>query len=127
MATQIIGDDGSNVLQGSPGNDLIYGYNPDGPEAQVGQIGATLVATSFNQPLFAVAPPGDADHLFIVEKTGRIKILDLDTGQVLPTPFLDLSGQVATASEQGLLGLSPRQRGEESGGALYYNELRTHR
>jgi hypothetical protein len=33
-----------------------------------------------NQPLFATAPPGDTGRLFLVEKTGQIKILDLASG-----------------------------------------------
>src|SRR5262249_42844988 len=45
-------------------------------------------------------------RLFIVEKTGDIKILDLSSGQVLATPFLDLTGQINTAGERGLLGLA---------------------
>jgi glucose/arabinose dehydrogenase len=105
-ATLIVGDDGSNTLQGSLGGDLIYGFNPDGPQGQVGLITATRVAAGLDQPLFAIAPPGDTDRLFIVEKTGEIKILDLSTNQVLATPFLDVSGEIATSGEQGLLGLA---------------------
>jgi hypothetical protein len=44
--------------------------------------------------------------LFIVEKNGVIRILRLDTQQLLPTPFLNLTGQIATSGEQGLLGLA---------------------
>jgi glucose/arabinose dehydrogenase len=44
--------------------------------------------------------------LFIVEQhTGRIKILNLNTGLVNSTPFLDIDG-LATGNEQGLLGLA---------------------
>jgi glucose/arabinose dehydrogenase len=67
---------------------------------------ATQVATGLTQPLFAGAPPSDTSRLFIVEKTGAIKILDLASGQVLATPFLDLSNQIATDGERGLLGLA---------------------
>lgn len=69
-------------------------------------ISATRVATGLTQPDFVTAPPGDADRLFIVEKTGQIDILDLQNGQIQPSPFLDLSHQVSTAGEQGLLGLA---------------------
>jgi hypothetical protein len=100
-ANLIVGDDGSNALQGSLGSDLIYGFNPDGPQGQVGSIGATRVATGFNQPLFAIAPPGDTDRLFIVEKTGQIKILDLSTNQVLPTPFSTCAARSRPAASRG--------------------------
>src|SRR4029079_3778599 len=55
-------------------------------------------------PLFATAPPGDTDRLFIVEKTGEIRILDIHTGQLLATRFLEVN--VDTAGERGLLGLA---------------------
>ena len=76
----IVGNDGSNSLQGTAGADLIYGFDPNGPQSQATAIVATRVATGLSQPLFAAAPPGDTSRLFIVEKTGQIKILDLATG-----------------------------------------------
>ena len=102
----IVGNDGSNTLQGTVGADLIYGYDPNGPQSQTSAILATRVATGLTEPLFAGAPPGDTSRLFLVEKTGAIKILDLASGQVLPTPFLNLSGQIASDDERGLLGLA---------------------
>ena len=106
MVNLIVGDDGSNSLSGTAGQDLIYGFNPNGPQSQVSSITATRVASGLDQPLYAVAPPGDLDRLFLVEKTGQIKILDLKTGAVLATPFLDVSGQISSAGEGGLLGLA---------------------
>jgi glucose/arabinose dehydrogenase len=107
MATLIVGDDGSNTLPGTAGADLIYGYDPtNGPQNQASAITATRVATGLTLPTFAGAPPGDTSRLFIVEKTGQIKILDLASGQVLATPFLDLSGQISDSGERGLLGLA---------------------
>jgi glucose/arabinose dehydrogenase len=102
----IIGDDGNNSLSGTDGADLIYGFDPNGPQGNVSSIAATRVASGLSQPLFAGAPPGDFGRLFIVEKTGDIKILNLRTGQVLATPFLDVTGEVFTDSECGLLGLA---------------------
>jgi glucose/arabinose dehydrogenase len=44
-------------------------------------------------------------RLFIIEKTGRIRILE--NGQLLPTPFLDITDRVnASGNEMGLLGLA---------------------
>src|SRR5262245_21867115 len=98
----IVGDDGSNNPTGGSGDDLIYGFNPNGPQGQVTSITATLVASGFNQPVFVTAAPGDVDRLFVVEKTGTIKILDLSTGTVLPTPFLNITSQIDPTGEQGL-------------------------
>src|SRR5262245_24982283 len=105
-ANLIVGNDASNALQGTPQADIIYGFDPNGPQSQSTAINANRVATGLSQPLFAGAPPGDPNRLFIVEKTGLIKILNLATGQVQATPFLDVSSQITTASEGGLLGLA---------------------
>jgi glucose/arabinose dehydrogenase len=102
----IVGNDGSNSLQGTAGADVIYGYNPDGPQSDASTITATRVASGLDQPVFTGAPAGDPSRLFIVEKTGLIKVLDLNTGQVLATPFLDVSSQILTDGERGLLGLA---------------------
>lgn len=69
-------------------------------------LGLQQINVSLSFPVFAAAPADGTRRLFIVEKSGVIKILNLDTQQLLPTPFLDLTGQVATAGEQGLLGLA---------------------
>ena len=102
----IVGNDGSNTLLGGAADDVIYGFDPNGPQAQVSTIAANRLASGLTQPLFATAPPGDLDRLFVVEKTGAIRILDLTGGSVLPTPFLDVSSQISAAGESGLLGLA---------------------
>ena len=65
---------------------------------------AVLVQSGLSQPVFVTAPPGDTTRLFIVEKTGTIRILR--AGSLLPRPFLNVSSRVSTGSEQGLLGLA---------------------
>jgi len=67
-----------------------------------------LIATGLDDPVFATHAPGDTDRLFIVERTGTIRILDLTTEPpTLGATFLDISGSVkSTFSEQGLLGLA---------------------
>ncbi|WP_083748607.1 sorbosone dehydrogenase family protein [Pelomonas sp. KK5] len=66
-------------------------------------IDATVVTSGLDVPLMLTAPAGDS-RSFIVEKGGLVKVLV--GGVVQPTPFLDLSAQVATDGERGLLGLS---------------------
>jgi glucose/arabinose dehydrogenase len=69
-------------------------------------ITATRFASGLARPVYLTPAPGDNDRLFVLEQhTGRIQILDRQTGQVLPDPFLDLSG-LSTGNEQGLLGLA---------------------
>ena len=73
--------------------------------ASGGAIKARLVAEGFDQPLYVTAPAGDQQRLFVVEKTGAIKIVDLSTGTVRPEPFLQITG-ISTSFERGLLGLA---------------------
>lgn len=74
----------------------------------IGDFNVVRVADGLDQPLYVTAPPDDDSRLFIVEKnTGAIKILDLNSGDVLATPFLDLPDTAfSTESERGLLGLA---------------------
>ena len=119
----LTGNDNANTLQGGPGGDLIYGYDPEGEAGTVGAIRAIRVADGLHLPLYAVSPPGDLERLFIVEKTGVIRILDLVTGEVKAEPFLDLSGEVLSAGEQGLLGLAFHPDYARNG-YLYVNLIR---
>jgi glucose/arabinose dehydrogenase len=62
------------------------------------------VATGFTDPV-DITHCGDS-RLFVVERPGVIKILQ-PSGQLLTTPFLDISGPVnSSGGEQGLLGLA---------------------
>jgi glucose/arabinose dehydrogenase len=68
------------------------------------------VAEGLNRPVFVTAPPGDTSRVFILEKSGIIKILDLGGGGVLATPFLNIDalvgGGTTDNTERGLLGLA---------------------
>jgi len=70
-------------------------------------LAATRVATGLTQPLLVTAPPGDYNRIFIVQQTGQVRILNLSTGTLNSTPFLDIHSRLtATNGEQGLLGLA---------------------
>lgn len=84
------------------------------PAAAVAQpvpLTAQLVADGFDRPVFAVSP-GD-ERLFVVEQSGRIRIVT--DGVVAAEPFLDLSGEVSGGNEQGLLGLAFHPAFRENG------------
>ena len=83
------------------GSDGAAGVDP--PTGTV-PVGLQEVASGLSFPLYLTAPPGDLARLFIVEKTGAIRIVR--DGVLLPAPFLDLAGRVSTGAEQGLLGLA---------------------
>ena len=64
----------------------------------------TLVTDAVTQPVLATSARDGTGRLFIVEKTGTIRIVK--GGSLLATPFLDLSASVSKGGEQGLLGLA---------------------
>ena len=66
--------------------------------------GLKRIATGLNFPVFATHAPGDRDRLFVLEKGGNIKILDLKTNTVTGT-FLNIA-DTDSAGEGGLLGLA---------------------
>ncbi len=66
-------------------------------------LGVVRVAEGLDQPVYVTAPAGDP-RLFIVEQSGRIRILS--GGSVLPTPFLNLTSLVSSTGERGLLSMS---------------------
>jgi glucose/arabinose dehydrogenase len=90
---------------------------PQGPEP----VALAQVVSGLGLPLYLTTPPGDP-RLFIVEKGGAIRIVQ--DGALLPTPFLDLSGQVSTGDEQGLLGLAFDPQYSTSGRfVVHYTDL----
>jgi len=63
-----------------------------------------LVASGFRSPLFVTSAPGDFTRIFVLEKAGVIKVVDLKTGSA--SVFLDIRSRVGTVGEKGLLGLA---------------------
>jgi glucose/arabinose dehydrogenase len=72
---------------------------------QVQGLDAIRVASGMSSPVFATAPPGDFNRLFIVQQGGQIRILNLNTGMLNATPFVTVSN-IVVGGEQGLLGLA---------------------
>ena len=65
------------------------------------------IATGFKSPVDIAATNDGTNRLFIVEKEGRIKIIDLHTNEVMSDNFLDIRSKVDDSEgEQGLLGLA---------------------
>ena len=76
------------------------------PAPDLSTLSLTLepVIQGLDQPLLLTHAGDDSGRLFVVEKSGRIRIWQ--DGQLLADPFLDISNQVSDSSEQGLLGLA---------------------
>ncbi len=63
------------------------------------------VYSGFQLPVFLTHAGDGSVRSFVVEKTGKIWVID--GGEVQPTPFLDVSGKITTGgNEQGLLGMA---------------------
>jgi glucose/arabinose dehydrogenase len=60
------------------------------------------IADGLNRPTYVGAAPGDADGLWVLEQPGRVvRVADGEASTVL-----DVSAQVRTGTEQGLLGMA---------------------
>jgi glucose/arabinose dehydrogenase len=71
--------------------------------ASASALSSSLTLDGLNQPVRLVAPAGD-ERLFVVEKTGRIRVFTGD-GSALGV-FLDIADQISVGGERGLLGLA---------------------
>jgi glucose/arabinose dehydrogenase len=87
---------------------------PEPPPVGDGRGGVRLVEVGeFEAPLYVAQPPGESRDLYVVEKGGRIVLVD--GGAPAQEPFLDLSDEVSTGSEQGLLSMAFDPDYERSG------------
>ena len=59
------------------------------------------VANGLSSPIDLVSAHDGTNRLFIVEQTGKIRILK--NGSLVATPFLDVSGRIIAVGERGLL------------------------
>ncbi|HEX6966613.1 MAG TPA: PQQ-dependent sugar dehydrogenase [Gemmatimonadaceae bacterium] len=82
------------------------------PPPPPGTLHVEPVVTGLDLPLYLTAPAGDA-RLFIVEKTGRVRIVE--NGALISTPFLDLHDSVSSGGEQGLLSVAFHPRYASNG------------
>ena len=65
----------------------------------------TRIAGGLDRPIFVTYAPGDRSRVFIIEKPGRIRVVE--NGTLLATPFLDISGPVNDGgNEQGLFSMA---------------------
>ncbi len=82
--------------------DLAVTVTNVGPDA----FRVTRVGAGFAGPIDIAALPDGTGRMLVVERAGRIRILNPASGAILPTPFLDIAAQVSTDGERGLLGVA---------------------
>jgi glucose/arabinose dehydrogenase len=74
-----------------------------GGAAAEGAVRLQKVGT-FDAPVYVTTPPGDNSRLFVVEQGGKVRVVR--DGKTLDTPFLDVSDDVTSGGEQGLLSIA---------------------
>jgi glucose/arabinose dehydrogenase len=67
-------------------------------------LGAVVHARGFTAPVAIVQDPTNRSVQFVVQQAGRIRVVQ--SGTVLAIDFLDLTPEVASDGERGLLGLA---------------------
>ena len=91
------------------------------PATTVPEVRLEPVVSGLEQPTSVVNPGDGSGRLFITQKTGLARVIE--NGELLDTPFLDLTGVVSLESEQGLLGLAFHPDYAENGRLfVHYNE-----
>ena len=80
------------------------------PARPTGTAGVTAqdafpTAPNFTNPVKLAQPPGDATRWFVLERAGRIKLLNV-ANPAAAAVWIDLSARVDTAGEGGLLGIA---------------------
>lgn len=74
----------------------------------LGQLDSVRVASGLAFPVFVTGVPGDDSRLLVLEKAGRIRVIN--DGVLNATPYLDIdaivTGGSSTNDERGLLGMA---------------------
>jgi hypothetical protein len=81
-----------------------------------GLLALETVASGLDSPVFLTAAPGEPNRLYVVEQPGRIRVLE--DGVLVEEPFLDITSQVSSGGERGLLSMAFHPRYESNG--LFY-------
>ena len=80
---------------------------------------------AFSQPVGIVSAPGDSNRLFVLERSGRIRVIP-DLGNPERFTFLSLTREVESGSgEQGLLGLAFHPDYQRNGTFFVFYTART--
>ncbi|MDQ3806224.1 MAG: PQQ-dependent sugar dehydrogenase, partial [Acidobacteriota bacterium] len=81
---------------------IVFIFSP--PSSAQTAIALDPVLSGLSSPVFVTNARDGTNRLFVVEQTGRIKVLQ--PGASAPTVFLDISAKLVAGGERGLLGLA---------------------
>jgi glucose/arabinose dehydrogenase len=74
------------------------------PEIARAQLKTEVRVSGLSRPVAFIQDPSAPTRQYVVEQDGWIKVVE--NGTLQPTPFLDLTAEVSTGGERGLLGLA---------------------
>ncbi|HVK66117.1 MAG TPA: PQQ-dependent sugar dehydrogenase [Polyangium sp.] len=96
---------GDGGMGGAGGNGGGMQVCAPGTAEPLPKLKLTELVTGLDRPTYVTGAPGDTSRLFLLEKPGRIRIVN--NGNLAQEPFLDISAIVeGQANERGLLGLA---------------------
>ncbi|MCC7196438.1 MAG: PQQ-dependent sugar dehydrogenase, partial [Gemmatimonadaceae bacterium] len=78
------------------------------PDLETGGEGASVrlveVVSGLDSPTYVTVAPGEPGRLYVVEQPGRIRVVE--NGALVAAPFLDITAEVRSGGEQGLLSVA---------------------
>ncbi|MBL7662368.1 PQQ-dependent sugar dehydrogenase [bacterium] len=85
---------------------LLWTYSQSETLAQAPALNIKLteIATGLNAPVYLTHSSDHSTRLYVLEQAGKIKIVE--NAAILATPFLDISTEISSGGERGLLGLA---------------------
>jgi glucose/arabinose dehydrogenase len=75
-----------------------------GDRAILSTVSLTQRVTGLSNPVFVTHAGDSSDRLFVVEQSGRIRIVQ--NGTLVSTPFLNISNRLRSGGEEGLLSVA---------------------
>jgi glucose/arabinose dehydrogenase len=91
---------------------------PEPPPPEPTRLRLVEVASGLESPTHVASTLSEPNRLYVVEQAGRIRVLE--NGRLRPEPFLDITDQVVSGGEQGLLSVAFHPEYERNG-RLYVN------
>src|SRR5436309_339090 len=86
------GDSTTTAQAPAPGNGKATAIGSGEGGVKLTKIG------DFDQPLYVTQPSGGGGDLFVVQRTGAIRVIH--DGKVQSQPFLDLAGKITTTGQE---------------------------
>ncbi|WP_234733296.1 PQQ-dependent sugar dehydrogenase [Tellurirhabdus bombi] len=90
----------------SPNLDETSSAKPNGARASAIQLENAFPNITFSQPVEMTHAGDRSNRVYVVEKGGRIRVLENSPATQSASLYLDIQNRVATAGEMGLLGLA---------------------